>query len=272
MLVNRVQWIAYLWDKQLARCQLALTGVHLPVRVHLGTLQLLAAVHERLDLRLHLANVQACHGELLLNDPVHICQLSTEGHIRSLWTLTMGPWDSPSFGANIVATGEAKNIHVEVTIKSSEIAHKKVPTKTHIKRAPLLTIHFLITDLRIERMIREEKLLKNLWRRTLLRSPTLHVYNGDPMSLVGALHNLACREEVPPSTSILFSTLSVVVRSLMSTCNGWTIKDFHHTLQTEPLMPENAPIAQCLLMWKFPCLAICCYQSFPLPFWSCPSK
>lgn len=79
------EWIAYLRDKQLASCQLPLAGIHLPVGVHLGTLQLLATVHERFDLRLHLANVEARHGELLFDDSIHICQLSTEGHIRSLW-------------------------------------------------------------------------------------------------------------------------------------------------------------------------------------------
>lgn len=88
------KWMAYLRDKQLASCQLPLAGIHLPVGVRLGALQLLAAVHERLDLRLHLANVQAGHGELLFDDSIHICQLSTEGNIRSLWSsgnLTMDP-------------------------------------------------------------------------------------------------------------------------------------------------------------------------------------
>lgn len=69
--------VTYLGDEQLAGCQLPLTGIHLPVGVHLGILELFAAVHQGFDLRLHLADIKAGHGELLLNDSVHICQLST---------------------------------------------------------------------------------------------------------------------------------------------------------------------------------------------------
>lgn len=71
--------MTHLGYEQLAGRQLPLAGVHLPVGVHLGALELFAAVHQGLDLRLHLADVQAGHGELLLNDSVHICQLSTGG-------------------------------------------------------------------------------------------------------------------------------------------------------------------------------------------------
>lgn len=63
----------YLWNEELASCKLPLAGVHFPVGIYLGTLQLLAAVHQRFHLRLHLADVKPCHGELLFNHPVHIC-------------------------------------------------------------------------------------------------------------------------------------------------------------------------------------------------------
>lgn len=63
----------HLWNEELASCELPLAGVHLPVGVYLGALQLFAAVHQRLHLRFHLADVKPCHGELLLNHPVHIC-------------------------------------------------------------------------------------------------------------------------------------------------------------------------------------------------------
>lgn len=42
--------MTYLGDEQLAGCQLPLAGIHLPVGVHLCTLELLAAVHQGLDL------------------------------------------------------------------------------------------------------------------------------------------------------------------------------------------------------------------------------
>lgn len=71
--------MTYLGYEQLAGRQLPLAGVHLPVGVHLGALKLFAAVHQGLDLRLHLADVQTGHGELLLNDSIHVCQLSTGG-------------------------------------------------------------------------------------------------------------------------------------------------------------------------------------------------
>lgn len=76
---GRRQEQTHLGDEELAGRELPLAGVHLPVGVHLGALQLLAAVHQRLHLRLHLADVEPGHGELLLDHPVHICQLSTQG-------------------------------------------------------------------------------------------------------------------------------------------------------------------------------------------------
>lgn len=57
----------YLGDEQLTGCQLLLIGLDLAVGVGLSALQLLATVHQRLDLRLHLADVEASHGELLLH-------------------------------------------------------------------------------------------------------------------------------------------------------------------------------------------------------------
>lgn len=74
--------VAHLGDEQLAGCQLPLTGIHLPVGIHLGALKLLAAVHQGLDLWLHLADVQAGHGELLFNDSIHICQLKQPGMLE----------------------------------------------------------------------------------------------------------------------------------------------------------------------------------------------
>lgn len=82
--------VAYLGDEQLAGCQLPLAGIHLPVGVHLGALKLFAAVHQRFDLRLHLADVQSGHGEFLFNDSVHICQLSTGGNHSMMPTISRG--------------------------------------------------------------------------------------------------------------------------------------------------------------------------------------
>lgn len=71
---------AHLGDEQLARGQLPLAGIHLPVGIHLRALKLFAAVHQGLDLRLHLADIQTGHGELLFDDSIHICQLNTGGN------------------------------------------------------------------------------------------------------------------------------------------------------------------------------------------------
>lgn len=65
----------YLGDEQLTGRQLLLIGLDLAVGVGLSALQLLAAVHQRLDLGLHLADVEASHGELLLHHqavPLHL--------------------------------------------------------------------------------------------------------------------------------------------------------------------------------------------------------
>lgn len=90
----RRKGVTYLGNEQLAGSQLPLAGIHLPVGVHLGILELFAAVHQGFDLRLHLADIQAGHGELLLNDSIHICQLSTGRRTLNYaykWRRFMGP-------------------------------------------------------------------------------------------------------------------------------------------------------------------------------------
>lgn len=66
---------AYLGDEQLTGCQLLLVRLNLAVGVGLGALQLLAAVDQRLDLGLHLADVEASNGKVLLQRravPLHL--------------------------------------------------------------------------------------------------------------------------------------------------------------------------------------------------------
>lgn len=68
----------YLGDEQLTGCQLFLIGLDLAVGVCLRALQLLAAVDQRLDLRLHLADVEASDRELLLHSravPIRLAAL-----------------------------------------------------------------------------------------------------------------------------------------------------------------------------------------------------
>lgn len=66
---------AYLGDAQLAGGQLLLVLVHLLVALGLGALQLLAALHHALHLGLHLADVEARHGELLVDQPAALVLL-----------------------------------------------------------------------------------------------------------------------------------------------------------------------------------------------------
>lgn len=57
----------HLRDEQLTGRQLLLIGLDLAVGVGLSALQLLAAVHQRLHLRLHLTDVETGQSELLLH-------------------------------------------------------------------------------------------------------------------------------------------------------------------------------------------------------------
>ena len=68
----------YLGDEHLAGGQLLVVGLRLAAGVWQAALQLLAALHQGLDLRLHLADIQAGHGELLLQDAARLGHLSTE--------------------------------------------------------------------------------------------------------------------------------------------------------------------------------------------------
>jgi len=70
---------AHLGDAQLAGSQLLLVLVHLLVALRLGALQLLAALHHGLHLRLHLADVEARHRELLVDHAAALVLLEGEG-------------------------------------------------------------------------------------------------------------------------------------------------------------------------------------------------
>lgn len=57
---------SYLGDTELAGSQLPLRRLHLLDALTLAALQLFAALHHRLHLRLHLANVESGHSEFFI--------------------------------------------------------------------------------------------------------------------------------------------------------------------------------------------------------------
>lgn len=70
----------HLWDEQLAGGQLSAGFLHLAMALQLHVLQLPAALHHRLHLRLDLTDVQPRHGELLLDRTADLHRLHTHRH------------------------------------------------------------------------------------------------------------------------------------------------------------------------------------------------
>lgn len=68
----------YLGDQQLAATELLPCGLHPAHVLRQVDLQLPAAVHQGLDLRLHLANVEPSSGELILHSPTALRHLRTQ--------------------------------------------------------------------------------------------------------------------------------------------------------------------------------------------------
>lgn len=93
-----LEWITTdLWDEELAGCQLFLVGLKLPWCFGLSSFQLFAAVHQRLHLWLHLADVETCHGELFFHHSRTLRWLQEE--IES-YDLLIIRWNIFSFNAN----------------------------------------------------------------------------------------------------------------------------------------------------------------------------
>lgn len=63
---------SHLRDEQLAGGELPTRLLHLTVALQLHVLQLAAALHHALHLRLDLADVETSHSELLLNRPTDL--------------------------------------------------------------------------------------------------------------------------------------------------------------------------------------------------------
>lgn len=68
----------YLGDAELAGIQMALHLVQLLAALRLTALQLFAALHHGLHLRLHLTDVEPGHSELLVNETAALLLLSGE--------------------------------------------------------------------------------------------------------------------------------------------------------------------------------------------------
>lgn len=86
--------MCYLWHEQLAGVQLLLVGLHPAHVLRQVDLQLFAAIHQRLDFRLHLTDVDASCGELLLHHSTRLRHLKTDTEDVSAWGPPVCLWRS----------------------------------------------------------------------------------------------------------------------------------------------------------------------------------
>ena len=80
--------VPHLRDEELAGGELPPCLLHLAVALQLHDLQLPAALHHALHLRLDLADVEASHGELLLDGAADLHRLQVGGEIQISLGLT----------------------------------------------------------------------------------------------------------------------------------------------------------------------------------------
>ena len=136
-------------DAQLAGGQLQLVLVHLLVALRLGALQLLAALHHGLHLRLHLADVEAGHRELLVDHAAALVLLGGGG-VRNIFIPDVKYFQLPE---SVPAACVLKYLDVIAAYGDANLGQVFEQRRHHLRHPLLLVVRHLLQllELRVQR-------------------------------------------------------------------------------------------------------------------------